>query len=174
MSQCPPISGRGRIFRIAFVAVGLPLSAFGIFISDQRPPIFVGILFVVVVMLGLWSWLHDRAQTRRLLRTQAGRSALDAASFAESFSDIKNGPAAAFALRQLLQEHVGVSMSGLRPEDSVDAMRDYLDPVFFDELGEKLGFRAPANYPEFSAMVTPLKTVRDLVEVVAGRLERVE
>jgi hypothetical protein len=171
VSQCPPIFKTGRIFRIAFLAVGLPLSVFAMFISEQRPPTLVAVLFVLVLMLGLWSWLHDRAQYRQLEKMQMDRAALDAPAFAEAFRDIKNGPATAIAVRDLLQEHVEVNLSGLRPEDSVDALRDYFDPVFFDELAEKLGFRAPADSPEFSAMVTPLKTVRDLVEVVASRLE---
>ena len=171
MSQCPPTSGNGRIFRILFVALGLPLGVFAIFISDQRPPLMVGLVFVVVVTVGVWSWIHDRRQERRLVNMQAGRPALDASAFAEAFRDLKNGPQAAVAVRGLLEKHMGVSLSGLRPEDSVDAMRDYLDPIFFDELGEKLGFRVPTDYPEFSAMVTPLRTVRDLVEVVARKLD---
>jgi len=174
VSQCPPISKAGRIFRIVFVAVGLPLSVFAIFISEQRPPVLVALFFGLFMMLGLWSWLHDRSQHRQLEKMQRDRRALDAPAFGEAFRDIKNGPTTAIAVRSLLQEHVEVNLSGLRPEDSVDALRDYLDPVFFDELAEKLEFRAPTNYPEYSAMVMPLKTVRDLVEVVASRLERVE
>jgi hypothetical protein len=95
---------------------------------------------------------------------------LDANVFAEAFRDHPQGAKAAIAVRDLLQEHTGLDLSRLRPDDPLDDLRDYLDPIFFDELGQKLGFAAPANHLAFQALVSPLKTMRDLVDAVATRL----
>jgi hypothetical protein len=154
---------------IVFVALG-PVIIVAIFVSDQRPPVLVGAAFLLVALLALWSWMHDRLQARRLVKMQSGRPPLDANVFAEAFRDHPQGAKAAIAVRDLLQEHTGLDLSRLRPDDPLDDLRDYLDPIFFDELGQKLGFAAPANHLEFQALVSPLKTMRDLVDVVASRL----
>lgn len=128
----------------------------------------LGIVLIAGLLSFVYSTISDWRQDRRLHRQLAGRESLDPDTFGKRFfSNAANGPEAAAAVRRLLDEHLQEDLGGLRPEDPLDCLGDWLDPLFLDELSGRLGFRPLANWEEFRDFMQPLVTVGDLINAVA-------
>jgi len=154
-----------------FAAVATSL-AIGWFRTEHLPTKWiVAIFFSLCGGFLIFSLIHDWRQERRLRRLLHGRESLDPETFgARFFSDVPRGPEVATAVRQLLDEHRQRELGGLRPEDPLDHLQDWIDPFFLDELARRLGFAPPENWTEFRDLIEPQKTVRDLVNALARKL----
>jgi len=138
---------------------------------ERRPPTYVTVLFAVAFAFAVvFGWLWPALLRRRVRRLLAPRPPLDAAAFGETyFRDLPRGPELAAAVRRHLQPYAGIDLAGLRPDDRLNEVAPELDPLFFDDLAEELGFRLPEKYPELSAETASIRTVRDLVEYLARK-----
>jgi hypothetical protein len=72
-------------------------------------------------------------------------------------------------VRRLLDGHLSTDLGALCPDDKLDYLRDWIDPLFVDELATRSDFRPPKDWAEFHALMEPLTTVGDLVEAIARR-----
>lgn len=157
-----------------FVLVVLVALLIGFFRTDDlRARWIVGLFLAICGALFVWRMIHDWRQDRRLWRLLEGREALDPEAFGKRyFGDVPCGPKAAAAVRRLLDEHLQRPLSGLRPDDALDYLCDWVDPLFVDELLRGYDLAAPSTWPEFCAFIEPLRTVRDLVEALAEKLRQ--
>jgi hypothetical protein len=73
-------------------------------------------------------------------------------------------------VRRLLDEHLNRELGGLRPDDPLDCLQDWIDPLFVDELARKLDFPPPADWTEYCKFLEPMRTIRDLVQAVARKV----
>lgn len=161
---------RSRVFNTVGVAVIIAGGA-AVFFHERDPHkrLGFGIMMLAIVAAFVWSWTKARAWERRVRKLLGSRPPMDATSFAEAyFRDVPHGQECAVAVHRQLEEHIGIDMSGLRPDDTLGEIHAQLDPVYFSYLGEELGIRFPTTSSrEFTSMMSSLVTVRDLVEFAA-------
>jgi hypothetical protein len=155
----------------AFVVVVLAALVVGWFrTEDLTARWIVAVFFSFCVLAFAYATLHDWRQARRLRQVLHGREPLTPEAFgAMYFSDLARGPEVASCLRHLLDEHLERDLGGLRPDDALDCLEDWIDPLFVDELADRLGFAPPADWDEFSEFMRPVRTVSDLIEAIARR-----
>jgi hypothetical protein len=135
--------------------------------DDVKKQWIAGLFLGLVVILFVLGWFQERREERRLRRWLEGREPLGAEAFAAQFGDVPRGPETAAAVRSVLEQHMQRDLGGLRPDDPLTEFRDWLDPIFIDDVAEKLGVAAPADYPQFEALMSSPRTLRELIEALA-------
>ena len=121
----------------------------------------------VTAFLVYYAYGRRTIANRRLERLLKSRDPLTAVAFGERFfHDAPGGVECAAAIRRRLEEHIGLSLAGLCPDDQLQDINAELDPAFFELLGDDLGLVFPASdYRSYCEMLSRIKTVRVLVEL---------
>lgn len=159
------------VFITIFVMVVLGLLIVGWFRTESLGArLFVAAFLLLCASLVAYSTIHDWRQDRRLRLMLAGRELVDPESFGtRHFSHLPRGPMVAAAVRQLLDEHLEMDLGGLRPDDKLDYLIDWIDPLFVDELATRLDFPPPKDWEEYCRLMEPLKTMGDFIAALASR-----
>jgi hypothetical protein len=170
------ITNRTPWLRFVFVAMFVTIVLTSLIVGWIRTEsltakLFVAGFFLFCGVLFTYSTINDWLQDRRLRRLLKDREVIDPETFGTRyFGDLSRGAEVAAAVRRLLDEHLEFNLGGLRPEDELDYLRDWIDPLFLDELTRRLAIEPPADWSEFLQFLEPLRTIRDLVEAMARKI----